>query len=63
VITGDARRLSAAGRGNQKFTVKPTDPAVFAIVGGALMLVAMAASLAPSVRVARIRPAAALRVE
>jgi ABC-type lipoprotein release transport system permease subunit len=36
---------------------------VFAIVGGVLMLVAMAASLVPSMRVARIKPAAALRVE
>lgn len=45
------------------YDVKPTDPAVFALVGGALMLVAMAASLVPSMRVARIKPAAALRVE
>ena len=45
------------------YDVKPTDPAVFALVGGALMLVAMAASLVPSVRVARIKPAMALRVE
>jgi predicted permease len=45
------------------YDVKPTDPAVFAIVAGVLMAVAMAASLVPSVRVARIKPAAALRVE
>jgi predicted permease len=45
------------------YDVKPTDPLVFAIVGGVLMLVAMAASLVPSMRVARIKPAAALRVE
>jgi len=45
------------------YDVKPTDPAVFALVGGALMLVAMAASFVPSLRVARIKPAAALRVE
>jgi len=45
------------------YEVKPTDPLVFAIVGGVLMLVAMAASLVPSMRVARIKPAAALRVE
>ena len=45
------------------YDVKPTDPAVFALVGGALMLVAMAASLVPSMRVARIKPATALRVE
>jgi predicted permease len=45
------------------YDVKPTDPLVFAIVAGVLMLVAMAASLVPSMRVARIKPAAALRVE
>jgi predicted permease len=45
------------------YEVKPTDPAVFAIVGGVLMVVAMAASLVPSIRVARIKPASALRVE
>jgi len=45
------------------YDVKPTDPAVFAIVAGALMAVAMAASLVPSLRVARIKPGAALRVE
>jgi ABC-type antimicrobial peptide transport system permease subunit len=45
------------------YDVKPTDPAVFAIVAGMLMAVAMAASLVPSLRVARIKPASALRVE
>ena len=45
------------------YDVKPTDPLVFAMVAGVLMLVAMAASLVPSMRVARIKPAAALRVE
>ena len=45
------------------YEVKPTDPAVFAIVAGVLMAVAMVASLVPSLRVARIKPAAALRVE
>ena len=45
------------------YEVKPTDPTVFAIVGGLLMAVAMLASLVPSLRVARIRPATALRVE
>ena len=45
------------------YEVKPTDPAVFAIVAGVLMTVAMVASLVPSLRVARIKPAAALRVE
>jgi predicted permease len=45
------------------YDVKPTDPAVFAIVAGVLMAVAMAAALVPSLRVARIKPASALRVE
>jgi predicted permease len=45
------------------YEVKPTDPVVFAIVAGVLMAVAMVASLVPSLRVARIKPAAALRVE
>jgi len=45
------------------FEVKPADPLVFAGVGAALMAVALAASLAPSLRVTRIRPANALRWE
>jgi ABC-type antimicrobial peptide transport system permease subunit len=45
------------------YEVRPTDPAVFAIVAGVLMAVAMAAALVPSLRVARIKPATALRVE
>ena len=45
------------------FDVKPTDPAVFALVAGALMAVAFVASLIPSVRAIRIRPAIALRYE
>jgi predicted permease len=45
------------------YEVQPTDPAVFAIVAGVLMAVALAASLVPSLRVARIKPAMALRVE
>ena len=45
------------------FDVKPTDPAVFALVAGALMLVACIASLIPSARAIRIRPAIALRYE
>jgi predicted permease len=45
------------------YEVKPTDPAVFAVVAAVLMAVALVASLVPSLRVARIKPAAALRVE
>ncbi len=45
------------------YEVQPTDPAVFAIVAAVLMAVALAASLVPSVRVARIKPATALRLE
>ena len=45
------------------YEVRPTDPMVFAIVAGVLMAVALAASLVPSMRVARIKPAMALRVE
>jgi putative ABC transport system permease protein len=45
------------------YQVKPTDPAVFALVAGVLMWVAIAASVVPSLRVARIKPASALRVE
>ncbi|PYT32703.1 MAG: hypothetical protein DMG58_09670 [Acidobacteria bacterium] len=45
------------------YDVKPTDPAVFVIVAAALTLVALVASLIPSLRVVRIRPASALRHE
>ena len=45
------------------FDVKPGDPVVFTAVAVALMMVAVAASLAPSRRVIRIRPASALRYE
>jgi len=45
------------------FGVKPTDPLVFGDVAGVLMAIAMLASLLPSLRVTRIRPAAALRYE
>jgi ABC-type antimicrobial peptide transport system permease subunit len=45
------------------YGVKPTDPVVFGGVSAALMLVALAASIVPSVRISRIRPANALRYE
>ena len=45
------------------FSVKPGDPAVFVVVAVALMAVALAASLVPSLRAVRIRPAVALRYE
>jgi predicted permease len=45
------------------FGVKPTDPLVFGGVAVMLMAIAALASLIPSLRVTRIRPAAALRYE
>jgi putative ABC transport system permease protein len=45
------------------YTVRPTDPLVFGSVVVALMAVAVAASVVPSVRISRIRPASALRYE
>ena len=43
------------------YGVRPTDPLVFGSVAVALM--AVAASVVPSLRIARIRPANALRYE
>jgi predicted permease len=45
------------------FSVKPADPTVFALVAAALLLVALAASSVPALRVTRIQPAIALRDE
>jgi predicted permease len=45
------------------FEVKPTEPGVYVAVTVALMGVAAVASLIPSVRAVRIRPASALRYE
>jgi predicted permease len=45
------------------FEVKPTEPGVFIAVAVALMGVAAVASLIPSMRAIRIRPASALRYE
>ena len=46
-----------------RYGVRPTDPMVFASMAVALMAVAVAASVVPSLRIARIRPANALRYE
>lgn len=45
------------------YDVKPTDPGVFLLVAAALLAVALVASLIPSVRAVRVRPASALRYE
>jgi putative ABC transport system permease protein len=45
------------------FEESPRDPAVFAVVGAALLLVAMCASLVPALRAARVDPVQALRAE
>ena len=48
---------------NLLYDVKPTDPVVFLSVAAALAAVALIASLIPSLRAVRIRPAIALRYE
>jgi predicted permease len=45
------------------YSVKPGDPLVFLVVAAVLMAVALTASLIPSLRAVRIRPAVALRYE
>ena len=45
------------------FNQSPRDPAVFGMVTGALLLVAVIASLIPVIRGARVDPNAALRAE
>jgi ABC-type antimicrobial peptide transport system permease subunit len=45
------------------YGVRPTDPLVFGSVAVALMAVAVVASVVPSLRISRIRPANALRYE
>jgi putative ABC transport system permease protein len=45
------------------YDVKPTDPVVFLSVAATLMLVALIASLVPSLRAVRIHPSSALRYE
>lgn len=44
------------------YEVTPTEPAVFALVAAVLGVVAMAASLIPALRAARVHPMTALRV-
>jgi predicted permease len=45
------------------YETQPLDPAVFAVVGGLLLLVALAACLGPAWRASRLDPMAALRME
>jgi ABC-type antimicrobial peptide transport system permease subunit len=45
------------------FNVSPRDPGVFAIVATVLLAVALAASLLPALRAARVDPATALRAD
>jgi len=45
------------------YNVSPKDPAVFAVVTMVLLLAAMAASLIPAMRAARVDPNVALRAE
>ena len=45
------------------YDVRPTDPVVFLIAAVILALVALIASLVPSLRAVRIKPAIALRYE
>jgi ABC-type antimicrobial peptide transport system permease subunit len=45
------------------YRVKPTDPQVFFSVAAALLLAALIASLLPSLRALRVRPAVAMRHE
>lgn len=56
-----AAALGARGISTLLFGIEPRDPAVFAATAALLAGVALAASLVPAVRSARIDPAAALR--
>jgi len=77
MVLGQGMRLAAAGLAigfaaavaltrlmtTMLYSVKPADPAVFALVAAALLLVALAASSVPALRVTRIHAATALRDE
>jgi putative ABC transport system permease protein len=76
-VVGDALRMVVLGLvlglaaavaltrvlGSFLFGVSPTDPATFAGVSAALVLVALVASYAPARRAADVDPASALRIE
>jgi predicted permease len=45
------------------YQVKPTEPGIFLLVAAVLVLMALVASLLPSIRAVRVRPAVAMRQE
>jgi predicted permease len=77
MVTGQGIKLAAVGLAigiggalaltrlmtSMLFGVRPSDPLVFVSVAAALMVVAAIASLIPSIRAVRVRPAIALRYE
>jgi ABC-type antimicrobial peptide transport system permease subunit len=77
LIVGDGLRIAivgvvvglllAAGAGTWirelLFETSPRDPAVLALVGGGLLMLAMLASLGPARRAAKVEPVEALRLE
>ena len=64
IVIGGAVSFAAAGRlAPLLFGVSPHDPVVFAAVAAAMLVVAVAASLIPARRAARVDPNVALRSE